>query len=865
MSSSELHHEILPNGVEVVLKSNPFAPAVAVQCWVGVGSIDERPEERGMAHFLEHMLFKGTGKRAVGEIAAEVEACGGDINAYTTFDRTVFHLTLGAPHGAKGVELLADAIIDSRLDPEEFAREKEVILEEIRRSQDSPGARIGRRVFEIVYEGTEAGRPIIGSEASVGGFKRDDLFSFYKRWYKPRNLSVIAVGDFDMAAMRATVAGAFGLMADEPTPDRVPLAFKPDAPVRAPRCAVVKGDFKQPRLEIAFPAPPLEEVDSIALDLATFALGSGELARFNRTLRDDEAVVTSIGASVYAPRFGGIAEVSALTSLEMIPAAISGIAREIMHLKAAAPITADELARARANLRSDRLYRDETVDGQARSLGYGLQTSPKLLFDEVYTTLVNHMPDTTVAGAIDRWLRPERAVIVALVPNESGLTEADLATAWAIGTKARERRESRTVLTTSKNDAAEPAAKVYTLKDGVKLVYRHNPGAQLFTLTAATEGGLRAEGEKDTGIYSALSSMLTLATRYHSFEEMMGTVEGFGASLEGFSGKDSLGFHLQCLNEHVRPILGLLTESLLDPVFPKPQWESQKREIEQSIAAQQDSPSSIAIRRFQEEIFGQHPYRFPTFGTAQTIAPLESQTLLDKYLKERDQGPWVIGAVGDLPDEEVVERLTSALKDFKPKASKRRFPGAEAKHPGKPASIKLAKDREQTHIVYGFPGLDWADADRPALDVLVTVLGGNGGRLFIELRDKESLAYSVSPLISYGTSAGIVGSYIACAPQKAAQALAGLKRELQKMADAAPGDGELDRARQYIIGTHEIGLQRSDAQTSTMALMELYGYGYDDFLSYPMAIARVTAGDVLRVARRLFDPARAVDVMVGPG
>ena len=150
-------------------------------------------------------------------------------------------------------------------------------------------------------------------------------------------------------------------------------------------------------------------------------------------------------------------------------------------------------------------------------------------------------------------------------------------------------------------------------------------------------------------------------------------------------------------------------------------------------------------------------------------------------------------------------------------------------------------------------------------DVLINVLGGHGGRLFRELRDKDSLAYTVSPIVSYGTHAGIAGSYVACAPAKADRALAALKTEMLALTREPPSAAELDRSRNYIIGSHDMGLQRSDAQTSTMALMELYGYGFDDFLSYPKAVAKVSADAVLKVAQRLFREDRAIDVTVGPG
>jgi zinc protease len=147
---------------------------------------------------------------------------------------------------------------------------------------------------------------------------------------------------------------------------------------------------------------------------------------------------------------------------------------------------------------------------------------------------------------------------------------------------------------------------------------------------------------------------------------------------------------------------------------------------------------------------------------------------------------------------------------------------------------------------------------------MTNILGGHGGRLFSNLRDRDSLAYTVSPIVSYGCHPGVVGSYVACAPTKVEQALSGLKTEMASLKETPPTEAEVDRSRNYIIGSHDMGLQRSDSQTSTMALMELYGYGYDDFLKYPKAVAKVTAADVQRVANRLIEDSQAVTVVVGP-
>ena len=869
-----LTQKTLENGVEVVLKENHFSPSVAIQCWVGVGSIDELADERGMAHFIEHMLFKGTKRRAVGEIAELVEDAGGEINAYTTFDHTVFHLTLGASHAALGVDLLADAITSSTFDPDEVGREREVILEEIKRGNDSPGAKVGRKIFEISFAGTEAARPIIGSEESVGGFTRDQIYGFYRRWYQPQNMRVIAVGDFDTGEMMALIETAFGAMAAKPVPSRQhpnwteERARNQSVAKNAPMVSVLKGDYQQPRLEISFLVPPAEHADGPGLDLAAFALGSGELGRFNRRLRDVEGVVASVGASVYAPKFGGIFELSAITDEPSILAATTALARETARLRHHEPVTQDELARAKANLKSDRIFRDETVDGQARSVGYGMRTPYKLQYDDVYTALIDGIPETVLRGAVDRWLSPERAVIVSLLPESSTIEEAKLRRAFNEGWKTGvgERAVASTVKSAraASRRGERSGVLVTKLSPGVELVYRRNQSAQLFTLTAATEGGLRAENAENVGLHNALSSLLATASRRYGYEETMQLVEGRGAVYEGFSGKDSFGFHLQALTEQLDDMLPIFTAGMLEPVFPEEQWLSLKRELERAIASQDDSPAGICLRRFQHMIYGKHPYRFPLFGTADSVSNFDQNMLLQAFETSRDAGPWVIAASGSFSNEEIVAKLSKALTGFNPAAAPRKFPSEMLKNTGEIGAVKLEKDREQAHIALGFSGLDWSDPDRYALDVLVNVLGGHGGRLFKELRDKESLAYTVSPVVAYGRHGGAIGAYIACAPGKVSRALEGLRNEMSKVTRSSPTKSEVARAKNHIIGTHELGLQRSDAQTSSMALMQVYGYGFDDFINYPEEIAKVSEADILRAAQRLIKPDAAVEVVVGP-
>src|SRR5256886_5507889 len=189
----------LPNGLTVLVEENHAAPVAGIQVWVRVGSADELPGEAGLAHLHEHMLFKGTARRGPGEIARNIEGCGGEINAWTSFDQTVYHVVVASQFLAQGLDVLADAITSAAFDPDELRREIEVVCEEIKRSLDSPTRKLSKELFATAFTRHPYGRPVIGSEESVRSFTREGILRFYRRWYRPENAVVIVVGDVQEA------------------------------------------------------------------------------------------------------------------------------------------------------------------------------------------------------------------------------------------------------------------------------------------------------------------------------------------------------------------------------------------------------------------------------------------------------------------------------------------------------------------------------------------------------------------------------------------------------------------------------------------------------------------------------------------
>src|SRR3954447_13291267 len=197
---------ILPNGLTLIMKRDTSAALASVQVWVKTGSVHESAHlGAGLSHYLEHMLFKGTERRAGREISATVQAHGGYINAYTTFDRTVYYIDLPSEHTAVAIDLLADAVLRSTLPADEALKEKDVILREIAMTKDEPDSRLWDALFSTAFREHPYRQPIIGHRDVFSTVSHDDLASYYQARYVPNNLVVVIVGDIDPVETRTVV------------------------------------------------------------------------------------------------------------------------------------------------------------------------------------------------------------------------------------------------------------------------------------------------------------------------------------------------------------------------------------------------------------------------------------------------------------------------------------------------------------------------------------------------------------------------------------------------------------------------------------------------------------------------------------
>jgi zinc protease len=271
----------LANGLTVLVREDRSAPVVAVNTYVKAGYFDEPDRVTGIAHVLEHMFFKGTRARGVGEIARQTKAQGGYLNAHTIYDHTSYYAVLPATGFAAGLEIQADAYAHSVIDAEELARELEVIIQEVKRKRDNPTALTIEGLYALLHDRHRIRRWRMGEEDALRRFTRDEVVRFYRNHYRPSNTILVIVGDVDADDALARAEALYGTLADAPV-ERDPGPVEDGPP--GPRYRELDGDVRQAQAAMGWRSPGTHHDDTPRLELAAAVLGTGRGSRLYRAV-----------------------------------------------------------------------------------------------------------------------------------------------------------------------------------------------------------------------------------------------------------------------------------------------------------------------------------------------------------------------------------------------------------------------------------------------------------------------------------------------------------------------------------------------------------------------------------------------------
>ena len=855
LSKNGAIYALLPNGLEIIVKEKHSAPVVTVQAWVRTGAVDENKWlGAGLSHFCEHMLFKGTTKRQTGVLDQEIRGAGGDDNAYTTAERTVYHITTAADGFDTSFGVLADMVMDSTFPPEETVKEHKVVYKEIERFLDNPDGVLFETFERMLYQVHPYRVPVLGYPERFQEVTRDDVFAYYQQRYSPQMCTFITVGDFDPLQVMPKMALALSVWKRKSV---APVAVPEEPEQIAPRYVQVTHPLCQaPKIVMGFPTVPLRHPDLYALDVLASILGDGRSSRLYHSLKDEHNLALEVGAFDNTPMYMGYLAINAVVESANLDAARTAILRVIEDARNKAP-SADELARAKRKVYTQHIFAQMTPDGLAETLGNDWLVAGDLDFSGDYSERIQQVTAEDVLRVAKEYLVPEKLNTAVLLPPSEAKAAVE-----AVAKKEDDQAALNAELKKLEADPAVAKASLlankavfeFTLKpSGVRVVVREDHSLSVVNIALASLGGTRWEGAALAGAGNLLAQMLDRGTGTRSKLKIASDAEDLGATLATFSGKNSFGVSISGLKQDLPKLMDLVGDTMLHPNFPKDEFDKLKDDTLQEIMQQDESLSVLNGKILRPLLYEGHPYARQTLGTTETV----KKVTLDDLKKLH--GEWVqpenlaVSFVGDVSALEALQFAQQYFGALQP---------GHFQAPAVPPIPELAEgktgegekaDIKGAILTLGFRGVDLKSQNRESLDLIAALLSGLGGRLNVALREKQGLAYDIGVNNDSQLDGGAIVFYIHTDAKSLDKALAGMWEEVNKLRGETVPAKELESVKNYLSGTEAIELQNQADLAQRLALAQLFNEGAAHVFGRRARLDKLTVEDVKAAADKFLD------------
>jgi zinc protease len=869
--------QTLGNGLTVLLKQDRSTPIVAVNAWFGVGSVNETEEMNGLAHFQEHMVFKGTEKYGVGEIANLVKSYGGNLNAGTSYSYTMYYIVLPSRAFSQALEIQADAMMHSTFDPEEFKKERLVVIDEARMYDDRPESFTFYRTMELGFDEHNYRRPIAGYQSIVEKITRDQLLEFYNNYYRPSNAVLAVVGDVDPKEAFKRIEDTYGAW----KPGDVVAGESPvEPPQKGFRFKAHSGTMDHGYVGAGFHVPNILHEDYPALEMLSELLSSGRSSRLYRKVLEEKRLVTSVGASLLAEKWPGYFLFLASMTPDKWEAARDAIFEEVERFKRD-PVGEDELEKSRRQIEKG-MYSDlETMEGQASNLGYYQLLGDYRLADEHREAIKRVTPDMLVSAA-RKYFHPDNCSLVSYMPEGNGAADADPASVEAAVRRSLgdeggvadmsagsfasvEPKPDDKVGEVAKDVASvEAGAELLRLDNGIRVVLKRRKTVPIVSILTVFAGGARLEPLGKSGLATLTHRAVPKGTRSYNAEEIVRLVEGAGGSIESYANFDTSGVYVNVLTEYLEEVLPVYKEVVREPAFKSSRVEKERTKLLEELAKRRDNPIQYSIDALFEKTFGDHPYSHPFAGAAQHVERLADSDCKAWYGRVLAPENMTVVFVGDIEKDRAVDIAGRLYGDLPPAEA----PAPEMPAPERPVSTGMhtltRKDLKQAVTLVGFTAPPMMTDDAIALEVLNGVLTGLGGRLFYELRDKRSLGYMTGSALSTLRERSIFFGYANPGAEGVDEAFRVIQHELEKVTREEVSDEEFVRSKEWLVGSQIMQLQRNFSQAIAYGTYEVLGFGWEAVDRAPELIQRVGKGDILEAAQGVFQSDQAVLVKLLP-
>lgn len=825
----------LDNGQTVVVQEVKNNPIVTIDTWIKTGSIDEEDSNNGVAHFLEHLFFKGTKTHEPGEFDKILETKGAITNAATSKDFTHYYITIPSKDFDLAMDLHGDMILHPLIPRKEMEKERKVVLEEISKDLNSPTKIMQDNLNSMLYTTHPYKRKVIGRSDVIETITRDQVLSFYNKNYSPSNMVTVIIGDVDANHAIEKTKEAFNAEYKKQTK----TIYTKEAPLTKQQKKVEYLDTESGYMVIGFRGTPIDDKDSYALDVLATILGDGRSSVLNQVLKEKKRIAFSVDAGNSTFRDDGIFYISANYEPTKCKIVQDTIFNEIEKIQKNG-VTDDQLKLAKNIIERSTYYSRESITNIATEIGYTMALTNDIKFYDTYLDNIKNVSKEEVKKVAEKYLGINRSAVSIVLPKSAkevpvaSLTQQAPATAELVSENTQTQK--------------------YKLSDGATMLYTPNNVNDIIAISIYAKGGQLAEQKAGTANLTATAMMR--GTKNYTSLELSQVLEDNGIKIQPSASADAFAINVLTTKDEYDKTLELLNEVVNNATFEDYEIDKVKTEKLNTIKRNKDVPLQRAIEEYRDLIYQNSPYSISSKILEKNIPNITKEDIINYYNSIFAPKNLVISINGNIDKDKTIQDLNNI---FKPKENAKNFDFAQynSKIPTVTTprqTIQKVPTTETAWILLGWQTNGVLnEKDYATLQVIDSLLGsGMSSRLFKDLREQEGLAYQLGSGYSPNVLRGSFLLYIGTNPQTLDKAKSGLFAEITRLKTEYVGDKELQDAKEKLLGNYVIGLETNLDKASNIGWYEASTRGYEFKDKYEKLINGVTDSDIIEIANKYF-------------
>ena len=824
----------LDNGQTVVIQEVKNNPIVTIDTWIKTGSIDEDDSNNGVAHFLEHLFFKGTKNHESGEFDQILETKGAITNAATSKDFTHYYVTIPSKDFDLAMELHGDMMLHPLIPRNEMEKERKVVLEEINKDLVSPTRILQENLNSMMYTTHPYKRKVIGRSDVIETITRDQVLNFYNAHYSPSNMITIVVGDVDTNHALERIKEVFNAEYKKQTKTIYPKESQLASQQKKVEYIKTESGY----MVIGFRGTPINDNDSYALDVLSTILGDGRSSVLNQVLKEKKRLAFSVDAGNSTFRDDGIFYISANFEPEKCKQVQSAIFDEIKNIQDKG-VSDEQLSLAKNIIERNTYYSRESITNIATEIGYTMALTNDIKFYDTYLDKIKSVSKDEVKRVANKYLGENRSAVSIILPESSKNIPV-----------ANKIQNLGTAELVSESNGTQK----YHLSDGATMLYTPNSSNDIIAISIYAKGGQLLD--KIAGTANLTAATMMKGTKNYTSLELSQVLEDNGIKIVPSVGADAFSITVLTTKDEYDKTMELLNEVVNNAIFEDYEIEKVKTDKISAIKTNKDVPIKQAIEEYRDMIYKNTPYSISSKVLEKNIQNIKKSDIIEYYNKIFNPKNIVISINGNIDKDKTIQDLN---KIFEPKADSQTFDYKiyDSKIPRitAPRTNTIKMPTETAWILLGWQtdGV-LSEKDYATLQVIDSILGtGMSSRLFKELREQEGLAYQLGTGYSPNVLRGSFMMYIGTNPATLEKSKQGLFSEIEKLKTEYVGDKELKDAKEKLIGNYVIGLETNLDKASNTGWYEASTRGYEFKEKYVDLINSVTDADIIEVANKYFN------------